>query len=92
VNSIVYTAGDTLTYAHLANIVDSVLGRKARRLEWSLPELRDDLAKDPVNAIKKYRVVFAEGKGVSWDMGKTFNAQRGIGVTSVERWAKENVR
>jgi hypothetical protein len=38
VNSIVYTAGDTLTYAHLANIVDSVLGRKVRRLEWSLPE------------------------------------------------------
>jgi hypothetical protein len=50
------------------------------------------LAKDPANAIKKYRVVFAEGKGVSWDMGKTFNAQQGIGVTSVERWAKENLR
>jgi hypothetical protein len=92
VNSIVYTAGDTLTYVHLANIVDSVLGRKVRRLEWGLPELKDELAKDPANAIKKYRVVFAEGKGVSWGMGKTFNAQRGIGVTSVERWAKEHLK
>jgi uncharacterized protein YbjT (DUF2867 family) len=92
VNSIVYTAGDTLTYARLADIVDSVLGRELGRVEWSLPELKDELAKDPANAIKKYRVVFAEGKGVSWDMGKTFNAERGLGVTGVERWAKENLR
>jgi hypothetical protein len=73
--------------AQLADIVDSVLGRKVRRVEWNLPELKDELAKDPANAIKKYRVVFAEGKGVSWDMAKTFNSQRGIGVTGVERWA-----
>ena len=92
VNSIVYTAGDTLTYARLADIVDFALSRKVRRIEWSLPELKDGLAKDPGNAIKKYRVVFAEGKGVSWDIGKTFNAQRGIAMTSVERWAKENLR
>jgi hypothetical protein len=92
VDSFVYTAGDTVTYGQLADIVDFVLGRKVRRVAWNLPELRDELAKDPANAIKKYRVVFAEGKGVSWDMAKTFNAQRGIEVTGVERWAKENLR
>jgi hypothetical protein len=92
VDSIVYTAGDTVTYAELADIVDSVLGRKARRVEWSLPELKDELAKDPADAIRKYRVVFADGKGVSWAIDETFNAQRGIGVLGVERWAKENLR
>lgn len=92
VNSIVYTAGDTVTYAQLADIVDSVLGRKVRRVEWSMPELKDELAKDPNDSIKKYRVVFAEGKGVSWDIDKTFNAQRGIEVLGVERWARENLR
>jgi hypothetical protein len=92
VNSVVYTAGDTVTYARLADIVDSVLGRKVRRVEWTLPELKDELARDPGNAIKKYRVVFAEGKGVSWDVAETFNAQRGIAVCGVERWAKENLR
>jgi len=54
--------------------------------------LKDELAKDPADAMKKYRVVFAEGKGVSWDIGETFNAQRGIGVLSVEQRAKENLR
>ena len=54
--------------------------------------MKDELAKDPDDAIKKYRVVFAEGRGVSWDVDKTFNAQRGIGVLGVERWAQENLR
>ncbi len=57
-----------------------------------MPLLKDDLAKDPSNPIKKYRVVFAEGRGVSWDVGKTFNAQRGIAVMSVEQWARENLK
>jgi hypothetical protein len=92
VNSIVYTAGDTVTYRRLADIVDSVLDRKVRRVEWCLSELRSELAEDPGNAIKKYRVVFAEGKGVSWDRNETFNAQRGIAVMGVEAWAKENQR
>jgi hypothetical protein len=72
--------------------VDSVLDRKVRRLEWSVPFLKDELAKDPNDAIKKYRVVFAEGKGVSWEVGNTFNAQRGIEVLGVEQWAREHLK
>ncbi|WP_407892266.1 aromatic alcohol reductase [Scytonema sp. NUACC26] len=92
VNRVVYTAGDTIAYARLANIVDSVLGRKVQRVEWSVLKLKDKLAKDPDNPIRKYRVVFAEGKGVSWEVDKTFNAQRGIKVLGVEQWARENLR
>ena len=91
-NAIVYTAGDTITYARLADVVDAVLGHKVRRVERSVPELKDELSKDPDNPIKKYRVVFAEGKGVSWDMAGTFNAQRGLAVVGVDRWARENLR
>jgi hypothetical protein len=76
----------------LADIVDSVLGRKVQRVEWSVPKLKDELAQDPDNPIKKYRVVFAEGRGVSWEVDKTFNAQRGIEVLGVERWARENLK
>ena len=92
VNSVVFTAGDTLTYGRLAEIVDSILGRKVRREAWSVPELKDELAKDPGNPIKKYRVVFAEGRGVAWEMERTFNAQRGIEVMDVEGWAKKNLK
>lgn len=74
-DSVVYTAGDTVTYAQSADIVDVVLGRQVQRVEWNLPELKDELAKDPTDSIKKYRVVFAEGKGVSWATVVTFNAQ-----------------
>jgi hypothetical protein len=92
VNSIVYTAGDSITYAQLADIVDSVLGRKVQRVEWSVPRLKAELADDPANPIRKYRVVFAEGRGVSWEVGKTFNAQRRIEVVNVERWVQENLK
>ena len=87
-----YTAGDTITYARLADIVDSVLGRKVRRVEWSVPKLKDELVQDADNSIKKYRVVFAEGRGVSWEIDKTFNAQQGIEVLGVESWARENLK
>lgn len=92
VNGVVYTAGDTITYARLADTVDSVLSRKVRREEWSVPLLQDELSKDPDNALKKYRVVFAQGKGVSWEIDRTFNAQRGIEVKNVEQWARENLK
>lgn len=91
VNRVVYTAGETITYQRLADIVDGVLDRKVERVEWPVPLLKDELAKDPENAIKKYRVVFAEGRGVAWDMGQTFNAQQGIEVKDVERWVRENL-
>ncbi len=91
VDSIVYTAGDTVTYEQLADIVDSVLGRKVKRVQWSLQDLRIELAKDPNNAIKKYRLVFAEGKGVSWDVLRTFNAQRDIDTLDTMQWAQDNL-
>jgi hypothetical protein len=32
--------------------------------------LKDELANDANNPIKNYRVVFAQGRGVSWEVGK----------------------
>jgi len=90
-NTIVYTAGDTVKYERVADLVDSLVGRKLRREEWGVPQLQEELEKDPDNPIKKYRVVFAQGKGVSWDKGHTFNAERGIKVTDVDKWAAENL-
>lgn len=91
VDSVVYTAGETLTYARLAEVVDAVLGRKLRREEWSVPTLEDALARDPNDSFKKYRLVFARGRGVAWETGKTFNARHGMKVVDVEQWAQKNL-
>lgn len=92
INRVIYTAGDTVTYAQLADIVESILSRKVQRVEWNVSRLKEELAKDPDEHIKKYRVVFAEGKGVSWAVDKTFNVQREIEVTGVAQWAQENLK
>lgn len=91
-NQVVYTAGDTLTYDELADTVDAVLDRQVQRVEWSVPYLTAELALDPADAIKKYRTVFAQGKGVAWDRGVTFNHQQGIEVMNVEQWMRLNLK
>ncbi len=91
-NRVVYTAGDTLTYAELADTLDRVLHRKMRRVTWNLPLLKAQLEQDPENPILKYRIVFAEGKGVAWAMADTFNAVRDIPMIGVERWVRENLK
>jgi hypothetical protein len=90
-NEVVYTAGDTVTYGQLAEIVEKVLDVKVAKEEWILPLLKHELENDPGNAIKKYRVVFAEGKGVSWTIEKTFNWLHRKKVVNVESWLSQNV-
>lgn len=91
VDDVVYTAGDTVTYRELADIVDLMLGRKVKREDWSLSALRKELVEEPDDIFKKYRVVFGEGKGVAWDVSKSFNHQKDIRVQSVDEWARSNL-
>jgi hypothetical protein len=62
-----------------------------RREAWSVPELKAELASDPDNPIRKYRVVFAEGRGVAWDKSRALNTERGIDVTSVQEWIRQHL-
>ena len=90
-DKILYTAGDTVTYGQLADVVDLIFKRKVKRILWTVPMLKEQLAKDPGNTLCKYRVVFAEGRGVAWPMDKTFNAQHAVPVVGVERWTREQL-
>lgn len=90
-NQVVYVAGDTITYGQLADIVEAVLGRRVDRIEWDIPYLQDELARDPDDGLKKYRLVFAAERGIAWDMNTTFNAHTGIDTTDVHTWARENL-
>ncbi|MFM0225633.1 aromatic alcohol reductase [Paraburkholderia dipogonis] len=90
-DEVVFVAGDTVTYRQVADAVDAMFGRKARRVEWSVPQLQGELAEEHDSSIRKYRVVFAAGEGVSWDMDRTFNARRGMAVCSMEHWMRENL-
>ncbi|MBV9876821.1 MAG: aromatic alcohol reductase [Verrucomicrobia bacterium] len=89
-NEIVYTAGDTISYRRLADVIDSILERKVRREEWTLPALEAALAQAPDDSLRKYRVAFAKGRGVSWNRGKTFNARHNIEIADVARWLREH--
>jgi NmrA-like family len=90
-NQVIHVAGDTVTYRKVADTVDEVLGIKVRRDEWTVPDLIQQWEEKPQDALRKYRVVFAQGRGVAWDMAGTFNAQRNIRVCGLDEWARGNL-
>ncbi|OJD29187.1 2 hydroxyisoflavone reductase [Diplodia corticola] len=91
--SVVFAAGETVTYARLAEVVQKVVGRRAevQREEWSLEYLHAEMERDPKDQTKRYRVFFGEGNGVAWDKEKTINAERNIDSMGVEQWLREKL-
>lgn len=90
VNRPVYIAGDTLSYGDLADVVGCATGKEVVREVWPLEYLRHESEKDPEDKLKRYRVVFAEGKGLSWPKEETWSAKAGIKMMGVEDWVRKN--
>lgn len=88
---IIFCAGDTVTYGQLADTVENLVGRTMRREQWSVPYLRTELANNPSDAMRKYRAVFAEGRGVAWKKEHTYNATHGIRTSTITQWAQQNL-
>jgi len=80
-----------VTYAEVASLLERVLGRPFKRNVWTAPYLLQELENDPTHHIKKYRAVFAQGRGVAWPKAGTFNAQQSIQLTTAEQWARANL-
>lgn len=88
-HGVIFTAGTTATYQGVADAVEKVQrvnGVTVRREEATVDQLKHELELDPENGMKKYRVVFAEGKGVGWDEAVTFNQQRGLKMTGIDEY------
>lgn len=89
-NRSVYIAGDTLKYAEFANAVEETTGREVVREVWPLEELKQKAEAEPENKLRKYHVVFSEGKGLSWPKEQTWNAKRGMEMEGVRSWVRRN--
>ncbi len=91
VNQVVYVTGDTLTYGQLADTVDRVLNRTVERVKWTVHALMADLAAAPDDPMRKYRAVFAEGKGVAWAKAQSYNGERQLETTTVAQWMERHM-
>jgi uncharacterized protein YbjT (DUF2867 family) len=84
---VVFVAGDTVSYDELAKLVQGVRGEEVIKEEWSVPYLEEELAKDPDNGLKRYRLVFAR-EGVWWNKAGTVNDQLGMNLKTVKAWVE----
>lgn len=87
-DTVVYIAGDTLSYEQLADRVEQFLNRPVERVLWSVPMLRQRAVEHPDDTMRKYHLAFARDSGVAWDKSQTFNAAEGITLTDVPTWLK----
>ncbi|KAF9771666.1 hypothetical protein IL306_010690 [Fusarium sp. DS 682] len=86
-HQVVYTAGDTISYRELADLLDEHFGTQFKREMWDLEELKRQMAEEP-SVMVKYRDTFAQGRGVAWDKGGSVNEERGIEMVDVKRYLK----
>lgn len=89
-NQPVYIGGDTLTYREFADTLQSVTGMEVVRDVWPVEYLRELSRNDPDDKLKKYRVVFAEGTGLSWPVEGTWSSERGFMMQRVADWVREH--
>ncbi|OYO28006.1 aromatic alcohol reductase [Janthinobacterium sp. PC23-8] len=86
VNRVVYVASDTVSYGQLADIVDSVTGRRFERQLLTPEMLAAACAEHPDDGMARYRLAFSRGDGMWWDKSTTYNAQRAIRTTDINTW------
>lgn len=84
-SSVVFVAGDTVSYGQLADLVDERFGEKFERELLDLETLKKQV-EEGSDGLAKYRDTFAQGRGVAWDNEKTVNHQRGMEMTDVRKY------
>ncbi|KAJ5388972.1 uncharacterized protein N7496_000040 [Penicillium cataractarum] len=87
----IFVGGDTVSYEDVARIVESLVQKPVKRNVITVEDALAALAKDPDNGLLKYQAVFGQGRGVAWDMDKTWNRQRGMSITTAKEWATANL-
>ncbi|KAF9524255.1 hypothetical protein CPB83DRAFT_947380 [Crepidotus variabilis] len=90
-NQVVYLSGDTISYDRLASVVQKVTGKEVRRALMTQEALEDKVLRNPTT-INKYLVAFGRGRGVSWPLAGTYNAQAGIQTMNIETWLKRQLQ
>jgi NmrA-like family len=91
-DTVVFSASDTVTYQRLADVVEEVVGQPVKREAWTLDYLRDRSRQDPENVVVKYRVVFAEGRGLMWKMEDTINHKWNMQLEDVRTYALAHLK
>ena len=95
-SGITYTVGATVSARGLANELGKATGREVAVDVVPLQVLKNELKEAEEGGDKaevgfrKYRVVFAEGKGVNWPADSCWGRQRGMEMKGVRAWAEEH--
>jgi hypothetical protein len=87
---VVHIAGDTVTFAELADLLVEK-GWQVTRKVITVEELEQKRREDPEDNVLKYQMIWARNKGVSWDWASAWNARNGIETERLTTWIDRNL-
>ena len=90
-SSVIHVAGETVSYEQIAGYVEEATGKEVGRMLITKEQAVEEVEADPDNGMKKYRAVFAEGRGVAWDVEETWNWKMGMRLSGVREFLKGKV-
>lgn len=90
VSGVIHVAGETVSYEKIAGYVEEASEKKVGRMLLTKEQAVEEVERDPGNGMKKYRAVFAEGRGVSWRVEDTWNWKREMRLSGIREflWGK----
>ncbi|EIW76823.1 hypothetical protein CONPUDRAFT_146546 [Coniophora puteana RWD-64-598 SS2] len=89
-DGVVHVAGDTTTFQGVADVVKTH-GWDLQERVATVEELEGRLAEDLENCALRYQLVWARNKGVSWDVARTWNRQRGVEMEGLKQSAEKTL-
>ena len=87
---VVYTAGDSVTFAEVAEAFES-RGWEVDRALTTVDELEKARKDRPDDLGPKYGLIWASGVGVGWDKDATYNATMGMELESMGSWIETHL-
>ena len=88
VSGVIHVAGETVSYDKIAGYVEEATEKKVVRILVTKEQAVEEVKKDPGNGMKKYRAVFAEGRGVAWKVEGTWNWKREMRLSGIRQFLK----
>ena len=88
VSGVIHVAGETVSYEQIAGYVEEAIDTKVGRMLLTQEQATEEVTRDPGNGMKKYRAVFAEGRGVAWRVEDSWNWQREMRLSGVREFLR----
>ncbi|WWD15631.1 hypothetical protein CI109_100053 [Kwoniella shandongensis] len=88
---VIFVGDDTVTFGTLAQVLEEKGWQVEKRLA-TVEELENDLRQNTEDVGARYKLVWARGRGVAWDLDECWNKRNRVETGGVAEWIERNLK